>query len=898
MTGEYSNENRQSHFDTYRFTHPLALDCLTLLSPVCRISQETYQVTMEPALHPLLHALLQTRSRRLRELGLIITFLFDAPPIPELYVVARPLIEHVLALHRPEAIGACREAIIYFFDLLHETHLLKEDVDGVGLRSEAWAYGCERSHLLWAMHVLGAKIQRVGRQRQQVDMTPGYQRYGLAAHLAFRRVEMYYLQQESRFSDCVRADHLYQCALSLRYFLQFVSVIEKREHIQPTAQEIGLCMKNLVQKWGAFEEKEWPSRVRLHERNIREAFSGTWSRHQGSPSQGDPGGPHERPLGEEPIDTIPEVVWVEPNKPQQVWRTDRARGVSVYMPVSASAMALGECAEDYAIDMLEVPGAGRDRRAAQMAAIRQAQRLHRDVLLFPYATEYVQLHEYAWLYQSFDARPWVEWTPTEQGVIAVLKHWIHLGGELDALLGGHLREGGTLMRRLGEGSGITGGDRRFTLLNGPGSLVVCRSIPLDWSGYRGASEMASDPVSRPVCQQVRLMLPPFLREVLEAYLLTRRRLILHPGCRDQDHLFLRSSDPPAPLTREDVVEFLQAAGAPDAAGLLRRLARSFFALYVSRLGFDPLLAAYVSGTRWRLIGSQSFYRHVDADRLNADYSRMAEAADTLIRAALTGGAGEAQRPASADLSSQASAGPGYGSRIVPHPDALRRFVTLVQDHLLRFEGFTDEVNRIRYFNLYMAYAYVVFQLLSGARPLRDGRFSEALASPHPERMRLADKQSGRYGEVRTLRRRADLNALRWEVEQACRFAHDLPSFQVEVYETMERPLLFFVNWDGKPVAADPREVRRRLDEVPEVGEAFPWPLNVGRHLCETALGEAGADREGKDFGLGHTRRWTEALGRFSVADVPFLESDFARHAAAITTQCGLEILSFRTRSNS
>lgn len=895
-----SSESAQANLDAYCFSHPLALECLPLLSPVHRMDQCSYRLVVEPSLQPLFNAILCGRSRVVRELGLIIALLFDPPPVLELYRVARPLIEHVLGQYRPGAMRTVHEVTLHFYDLLHELEPLHgTGASDVGLGDESGGSGYERSHPLWSMHVLGAKIQWVGRTREPVEMTSAYRRYAVACHQAFRKVEAYYLEFADNFTSSVRADHIYTCALSLRYCLQFGPAVQEGGEDSPSDQYVGLTVRNLATLWGVQKEEEWPARVQLHQRNIIEALRGAWCRHQGPTTHGDPGGPHERPSDEELTESLPEVVWLEATDSRQVWCADRVRGISVFSPIPASAKVHGESPEDYATELLEVPAAAwRDRRAAQMVAIRQAQRLHRDVLLFPYAPEYVQLHEYAWLYQSFDAWPWVEWTPTEQGVIAVLKLWIHLGGELDALLGGGLREGGTPMRRLGDGSGITGGDRRFTLLNGPGSLVVCRSIPLDWSGYRGASKMASDPVSRPVCQQVRLMLPPFLREVLEAYLLTRRRLILHPGCRDQGHLFLRAGDPPAPLTREEIVEFLQAAGAPDAAGLLRRLARSFFALYVSRLGFDPLLAAYVSGTRWRLVASQSFYRHADADRLNTDYSRMAEAADTLIRAALTGGAGEVQRPASADLSSQASASPGYGSRIVPHPDALRRFVTLAQDYLLRFEGFTDEVNRIRYFNLYMAYAYVMFQLLSGARPLRDGRFSEALASPHSERMRLADKQGGRYGEVRTLRRRADLNALRWEVEEACRFAHDLPSFQAEVYGTMERPMLFFVNWDGKPIAADPREVRRRLDEVPEVGEAFPWPLNVGRHLCETALGEAGADREGKDFGLGHTRRWTEALGRFSVADVPFLESDFARHAAAITTQCGLKILSFRTRSNS
>lgn len=893
-----SGRSRQEVLGTYRFTHPLALDCLSLLSPVHRVGQDSYRLAVEPGLQPLFDPLLRCRSTVLREMGLIIALLFDAPPVPELYVAARPLIKHILGQYRPVAMKTFHEAIVHLFDLLHETSLLGGEVDGVDSGNEKWAYGYEQSHPLWTMHVLGAKIQRVGRLRRRVEMTCAYRRYAVECHQAFRWVEAHYLEQANFFSPSVLADHIYICALSLRYFLQFGPAVQEGGGNSPSDQYIHLAVKNLATMWGVREEKEWPARVQLHQRNITEALRRTWCRLQGPPSYGDPGGPHERLLNEEPSESLSDVVWMAPTGSRQVWYADRVRGVSVFAPIPASALAHGECPEDYATELLEIPGAWRDRRAAQMAAVRQAQRLHRDMVLFPYVLEDVQLYEYAWLYQSMRARSWEQWSATEQGVIAVLMCLIHLGGDLDALLGTDLRDCGTPVRRLGEDSDMSDGDRGATLLIDPGTLEVGRPIPVDWSGYRGAAAMASDPVSRAVCQQVRLTLPPFLREILEAYLTTRRRLVPHPGLPDHGHLFLRVGDPPVPLTREDILEYLRAAGAPDPAGLLRRIVRSFFPFYVSRLGLDPLQAAYVSGTRPRLVATQLFYGYVDDDRLNNDYGRTARAADELILSALRGSAERIPSLTSHERSARASAGIGYGSRIVPQPDALRRFVVVVREQLARLEGLADDGNCIRHLNLFMAYAYVLFQLLSGARPLRDGRFSAALASPHPHRLRLADKKSGRHVEVRMLRRRANLNALRLEVERACRFARDLPSFQIEVYEAMGGPLLFFLDWDGKPVPAEPGEVRRRLDEVPEVGAAFPWPLNDGRHLLETALRESGADREGKDFGLGHTRRWSEALSRFSVADVPFLEADFAQHADAAAAEFGLEILPFRPGSRS
>jgi hypothetical protein len=229
--------------------------------------------------------------------------------------------------------------------------------------------------------------------------------------------------------------------------------------------------------------------------------------------------------------------------------------------------------------------------------------------------------------------------------------------------------------------------------------------------------------------------------------------------------------------------------------------------------------------------------------------------------------------------------------MVPRREALTRLSTIAREALAGLASRRDEPGRIHYHNVYAAWAYLMFLLASGARPIRDERLSAALESPHPSRLRILDKQSPQYVEVRTIRRHPFLRELGHELERARHEATTLPSFDLLRYEELGCPLLFFLEPDGRPVGATPGTVRDVLERDATV--AFPYPLNAGRHLLETVLAEAGADRPAQDYSLGHQRRWREGLNRFSAGDLTFMEGHFAEHVQQVIERYGLEVLPYR-----
>jgi hypothetical protein len=685
---------------------------------------------------------------------------------------------------------------------------------------------------------------------------------------------------------------MYDAALSLRYLLQSLVIVRGTRAADPTQAEIRLAMDNLRQRWPIEQHPEWPKSVRAHERNIEQALEGAWRRRV-RPGLRQRAAPQPQEVPPAAL-IVTERVW---NGAGEVPLPAGGRCVTRYVGVPADLADTGECADDYGADHAEVPSVPLvDPRLARMMALRAAQRLHRDALLFPFDREYLQLHDYARLYGRLLGDPIERLAVEEQGSAVLLLLALHVGISPDGdtgsgLLATQVRCGGSSREPATNALDETTSHPSAITLD-LDTFVLEFPVPPNSSGYATVPMRTSDPLARPTQRTVSLPLPPFLRPPMERYLQSRDAWLRAVEHEHHPRLFLRGSDPPCPLTLTDVVAFLRRRGESSAERLVRKLIRSFFPLYVTRLGLDPIVACYVSGRAPRIFATQLFYCRLSADRLVSEYWRKAAQADRLIRRAAAALDIRLVDAGHSSVSRPSMAG-GYGSRVVPRWETIPGFGAAVRAELRRHESQRQEAEGIVYHNLYSAYAWTLAQLASGARPTKEGGVTRAVGTPHPTRLRLDDKQSSRHLEWRTQRRSTILDALRRELGKARQEARLLPSFDHTIDADLGAPLLFLLRWNGQPYLPTHRDIASVLQLFPDVAATFPFPANVGRHLIETELTDAGADRASQDYSLGHQRRWREAPNRFSAADLLFIEDHFAAQVDRLTHRLDLQVIRYR-----
>jgi hypothetical protein len=186
------------------------------------------------------------------------------------------------------------------------------------------------------------------------------------------------------------------------------------------------------------------------------------------------------------------------------------------------------------------------------------------------------------------------------------------------------------------------------------------------------------------------------------------------------------------------------------------------------------------------------------------------------------------------------------------------------------------------------YLVLRFGLASGLRPVADGGFGAPLAFGDSGRIRVAEKNSPKYVEVRTLRRSPRLRAIQARLAVVVAAAERrLASFDGERYEALGAPPAVLLDDRGVPRVLTPTGVAEILAQFPDVRKAFPFAPNVGRHLLATAGAERGVDPGAMEQQLGHGRLWREADNRFAMADLVQQEADFAALASTVERAFGL-----------
>jgi hypothetical protein len=860
-------------------------DCLPLLQGSRRLGATGYELHLGGRLAPVYTTAGDANvAESVRDLMRVAVALFDPPDDPNLLLLSLPLVETILrsALAPPagtlpqNAMGCLRKILV---------------TSGAVASAPApqalvgFLYGAIQKYPLFAMHVLGGYVQWRGMEpRWCIVPPPAYRVYGRRCHDAARKAEARY--DATGHSHSARLVFLEEMR-ALRYFLQTLVVVQgpvpdARPKGRPREDELARVRNNLAECLDLRQREgdRDPDRPVDYVRLLRQLLCGA-KKGIGHPvlRQHQP-----RRAGSEPAPSIqiPETHWPEQDEtgPAELSEVDQ---LMAFPSIDPENLQEGEAADDYGTDLIEVRPRIADRRTVRRAARRIFWRMDRDAIGFVYRREKAQLFEYAIAYRAVaqSARGWLpisadgrNFAPAALAVLSI----VHLGIGAEALLGSR-------WRRVGQAASHTADDA----LNGahskrvyfdPTDLCLWRPMPTGWTGYVADQSRPGAAAMEPVAPVIRVELAPFLREELAHVRHTWRALTKSratpPPLEDRVFLVLGGGRVRA-FTRTDLAKFLRISAGSHPGRLLRRLEESFFALYVDRLGLDPATACYVAGAAPRRFTTQLAYRHIRYGEFVSDYHDAARAADALIRQE-AGLAARVRAPVRTRvIQTNPKIRPGLGSRIFPRHQHITRFTFEAHALLGELAATQDPMLRFLYHRRFTALAWLVLHLATGVRPSRDREFIAALEGPDPGRIQIQDKDSTKTAEVRTLLRTpllrkqiAQCAAARASMERDWRF--DRVRFC-----RIGRPLLFMVTDEGRPAVARGRAVRREIQEWPDLERHFPYPLNVGRHLIETALANVpGIDIDAKDYGLGHQRSWREVPNRFSAAEVPQVEAHYAR----------------------
>ncbi len=188
-----------------------------------------------------------------------------------------------------------------------------------------------------------------------------------------------------------------------------------------------------------------------------------------------------------------------------------------------------------------------------------------------------------------------------------------------------------------------------------------------------------------------------------------------------------------------------------------RIARSFDALYVSRFGMDPIIAALIrSDKRQHLFRSQAHYIFILRFAFERHYVNRYNLVDNAILANLHKCVGNNMISLTAHpesvlmLSDQSvlqideSNTEGYGSSIIPSTSYINNMITVLNHSILSTR------NELLRFNLFTIYVYLCLQFCVGLRPHNKPQLHWSDYSESKTLIVIRDKESAQYHEERLL----------------------------------------------------------------------------------------------------------------------------------------------------
>jgi hypothetical protein len=297
-----------------------------------------------------------------------------------------------------------------------------------------------------------------------------------------------------------------------------------------------------------------------------------------------------------------------------------------------------------------------------------------------------------------------------------------------------------------------------------------------------------------------------------------------------------------------------------------RISRSFPALYCSRFGLDPIVAAFIKADkREQLYKAQAHYVFLP---INDFYSQYMQAFNKVDHAILANIAKCVQSniisdpyPPASPISilfpdtthmEQVERDEGIGSQIIPSHQFIRHRVEKLRAAVYAAK---DKIQR---FNRLAVYVYLCLQFTAGLRPRNAPELFWLDYDTNNVLTIIRDKESRRYHEERILRLPELTHDLLMMLRQE--FNRIINHFEIKrdvrILESKRNRMFVFFNDDGSTVDFT---IARANDLLRDIGADFGLPDNMPRHFLKNELYHKGICNDIIDAWLGHSHDGREIL---------------------------------------
>lgn len=322
------------------------------------------------------------------------------------------------------------------------------------------------------------------------------------------------------------------------------------------------------------------------------------------------------------------------------------------------------------------------------------------------------------------------------------------------------------------------------------------------------------------------------------------------------------------------------------------ISNSFFSLYSTRYGMDPVVACYISKNHYRIFNAPLHYIFVPGKHLFESYNG---AAIKVHRAIQTNmrlmGEGDSIRtpvsPGEDRVFKAAQNERGYGSPQIPERETWFAFVEDLKKNIRSF-GIKQLYRR---HNLYSIYLYFALMLATSLRPRNNPDIKWDAYNSRLGIMILADKLSPKFYEERLVPISTTVGRL------IDGFRNNFPRFRDLVGDYLfpgfsdYQPscLFFFLDRNYEPVAFELREIKRILAEE---YISFPLPLNTPRHYIRSSFYWDNIHHELASIFMGHQTSGKEWLSEFSSVDLSETTRIFSEKVDKVLGELGFGIVRY------
>ncbi|MBA4372596.1 MAG: hypothetical protein C0402_07000 [Thermodesulfovibrio sp.] len=325
---------------------------------------------------------------------------------------------------------------------------------------------------------------------------------------------------------------------------------------------------------------------------------------------------------------------------------------------------------------------------------------------------------------------------------------------------------------------------------------------------------------------------------------------------------------------------------------LEAIANSFFSLYSTRYGMDPVVACYISKNHYRIFNAPLHYIFVPKKHLFESYSRTSIKVHRAIKEnmeLMTVGK-SIRTPVSLaedNVFKAAQNERGYGSPQIPERETWITFV----DDLKKSIKSCGIKQLYRRHNLYSIYLYFALMLATSLRPRNNPDIAWDTYNSQLGIMILADKLSPQFYEERLVPISKSVGGLIDGLRNNFpRFKSIVDDYLCPGFSDLQPSrLFFFLNENYESVAFELKAIKRILAEE---YISFPLPLNTPRHYIRSSFYWENIHHELASIFMGHQTSGKEWLTDFSSVDLSEIVDIFSKNVESVLRELGFDSVQY------